>query len=382
MPWQKTDRVNERLRFVAMSQEGVYGKAELADRFGVSRQTGDATLKRYARGGIDALKDGSHAPRHCPHRMSEEVREVLLEARRMHPNWGPRTLLVWLAPRHPELLLPAASTVGDLYSREGLVKRRRPRRTWSHPGRAAVVVKEPNDLWTMDFKGEFRMRDGHLCYPLTIADSHTRFLLAIDGLHSTAHAGTQAVVERVFREYGLPKVIRSDNGCPFSSKAIAGLSRLNVWWTQIGIKQDRIKPGHPEQNGSHERMHRTLKQETVWPPAANGGEQQERFDGFRREFDFERPHQALGMKTPGSLYEQSPRELPESVPQPEYAGHCVVRPVRANGILHFRNRDLFLSEVLIGHKVALEEIADGVWSIYFYDLLLARLDIRRWKFVD
>jgi putative transposase len=234
----------------------------------------------------------------------------------------------------------------------------------------------------MDFKGEFRTGDGKLCYPLTIADAYTRFLLAVDALSSTAHAGARAVVERVFREYGLPWVIRTDNGVPFASQAIAGLSRLNVWWTQLGILHDRIEPGHPEQNGSHERMHKTLKRETVWPPAAAMPQQQERFDVFRGEFDFERPHQALAMETPGSLYERSPRELPEHLPEPEYPGHCVVRQVRANGILHFRNRDLFLSEVLIGHRVALEEIGDGVWSIYFYHLLLARLDERTWEFVD
>jgi transposase InsO family protein len=382
MPWTHTDPVNERLRFVAKAQEGLYGMTELCARFNVSRQTGYAVLARYAELGIDGLKDRSHTARHCPHAISVETREVLLEARRMHPHWGPRTLLAWVAKREPERALPAASTVGDLFSREHLTKPRPRRRKWNAPGRTPVFVSGPNDRWTIDFKGEFRTRDATLCYPLTIADGHTRFLLAIDVLSSTAHAPVHAVMERVFREYGLPRVIRSDNGCPFASKAIAGLSRLNVWWTQLGIKQDRITRGHPEENGSHERMHLTLKQETVWPPAAHMSEQQARCDRFRAEFDFERPHQALAMQTPGSLYERSPREFPEHLPDPEYPGHCVIRPVRANGILHFRNRDLFLSEVLIGHHVALEEIADGVWSIYFYDLLLARFDERSWRFVD
>lgn len=379
MPWNQTDRVKERLRFVAQAQEGLYSMAELCARYGVSRQTGYTTLKRYDNLGVDGLKDGSHAPKHCPHRITKEVREVLLEARRRHPNWGPRTLLSWLKPRHPGQVFPAASTVGDLYSRELLVKRRTRRRNWSQPGRTHVAVSGPNDLWTIDFKGEFRTRDGQLCYPLTIADAHTRFLLAVDGLPSTAHAGAQVVVERVFREYGLPAVIRSDNGGPFATQAIAGLSRLNVWWTQLGIKQDRIAPGRPDQNGSHERMHLTLKQDTVWPPQPDAQAQQGRFDGFRSEFNQERPHQALGMKTPGSLYVPSQRELPEQLPEPEYPGHCVIRQVRANGILHFRDRSIFLSELLIGHRIALEEIADGVWSIYFYDLLLARLDERTFQ---
>lgn len=378
MPWNHSDPETERMRFVTLAQEGLYEMTELCERFGVSRQTGYTTLERVEKHGIDGLKDRSHAPHSCPQRIGEEMRELLLEARRAHPGWGPRTLIDWLKqkPQHHGVTFPAASTVGDLYSREGLVKRRPRTRNWSHPGRDRVRVGEPNDLWTMDFKGDFRMGDGRRCYPLTIADAHTRFLLVCHGLDSTAHAGAQAVVERAFREYGLPQAIRTDNGGPFATKAIAGLSRLNVWWAQLGIGHNRIAPGHPEQNGSHERMHRTLKQETAFPPAADGPAQQQRFDAFRAEFDFERPHQALGMRTPGSLYTPSARELPGRVPEPEYPAHCIVRQVRANGILYFRDRSIYLSELLIGQPIALEEIADGIWSVYFYKLLLARLDER------
>jgi transposase InsO family protein len=372
MPWNHADPVTERLRFVALSKEGLYEMTELCERFGVSRKTGYTTLGRYEQHGVDGLKDGSRAPHTCPQRIGEEMRELLLETRRAHPHWGPRTILAWLQPRHAGLSLPAASTVGDLYSREKLVKKRARTRKWSHPGRERVQVGAPNDLWTIDFKGDFRMGNGRRCYPLTMADARTRFLLVCHGLDSTAHAGAQAVVECAFREYGLPKVIRTDNGGPFATKAVAGLSRLNVWWAQLGIGHDRIAPGHPEQNGSHERMHLTLKQETAFPPAADGPRQQDRFDAFRAEFDFERPHQALGMRTPGSLYTRSARELPERVPEPEYPAHCVVRRVRANGMLYFRDRSIYLSELLIGLDVALEEIADGVWSLYFYKLLLAR----------
>jgi transposase InsO family protein len=237
-------------------------------------------------------------------------------------------------------------------------------------------------VWTIDFKGEFRLGDRRWCYPLTIADAHTRFLLVIDAQSSTAHVGAQAVVERVFREYGLPRVIRSDNGGPFATKAIAGLSRLNVWWTQLGIRQDRIAPGRPEQNGSHERMHKTLKRETARPPQPDVHAQQARFDSFRSEFNSERPHEALGGTTPGSHYTPSPRELPERLAEPEYPGHCEIRQVRANGILYFRDRAIFVSELLAGHHIALEEIADGVWSVCFYDLLLARFDERRGTLSD
>jgi putative transposase len=379
MPWDQTDPVRERMRFMGLYLEGLYSMATLCARFTVSRQTGYATVARFEARGVEGLQDGSHAPLSCPQKIPEEMGALLVDARRVHPTWGSRKILAWLAPRHPDLSLPAASTVGDLYSREGLVQRRQRQRKWGQPGRTRVEVNAPNDLWTIDFKGEFRTRDGHVCYPLTMADAHTRFLLAVDGLSSTGYAGARAVVERVFRERGLPAVIRSDNGPPFVTKAVAGLSRLNVWWAQLGIRHDRIAPRRPDQNGSHERMHRTLKAETVWPPAANAEAQQERFDAFLSEFDFERPHEAIGMKTPGSLYEPSAREMPARLPEPEYPSHCVIRQVRANGMLYFKDRELFLSELLIGHRIALEEIADGVWSIYFYDLLLARLDQRTGK---
>ena len=375
MPWRTKDPQKERMRFVVEHEKGLYSVTELCERFGVSRETGHKLLRRWREEGVEALKERSRAPKHR-HPVSEEIQAVLLEARRAHPTWGPRTILAVLQEAHPELDLPAASTVGDLYNREGLVQSRpRPRR-WRHPGRSSRVASEPNQLWSTDFKGQFRTRDGKTCYPLTVADAHTRFLLACHGLSSTEHTPAQEIFERLFRTYGLPEAIRSDNGGPFSTQAIGGLSRLSVWWTKLGIKHDRTQPGHPEQNGSHERMHRTLKETTLRPPAANGPEQQERFDAFRAEFNQVRPHHALEMKTPGSLYIASTRAMPERIPAPEYPGHCRVKQVRGNGILYFRDRAIFLSELLIGEDVALEEIEDGVWSIYFYDLLLARLDER------
>ena len=376
MPWKQTDPMNERLKFIALSQEGLYSMSELCARFGISRPTGYKILARYAAEGTAALQDRSHAPKHCPHRIPEPVQAVVLEARRAHPHWGPRKILAYVGARRPELKLPAASTLGDLFTREGLTERRPRRRQWRHPGRTSRVASAPNELWTIDFKGNFRTGDGLVCYPLTVADAHTRFLLGCDVLGSVAHRGTQAVVERLFRTYGLPQAIRSDNGGPFCTQAIAGLSRLNIWWLKLGIGHDRIEPGHPEQNGSHERMHLTMKQDTQFPPAPDAALQQERYDGFRGEFNHERPHEALGMRTPGSLYTTSARALPERLPDPEYPGHCHVRQVRGNGILYFRNREIFLSELLIGERVAMEETEDGIWSLLFYNLLLGRLDER------
>jgi putative transposase len=378
MPWTRTDAQKERLRFVMKAEEGVYSMKELCARFGVSRQAGYATLQRWREEGAEGLKERSRAPLYSPQRMSEELTALLLAMRRAHPYWGPRKIHAYLQRRDAGLVLPAASTTGELYRRAGLVAPRKQRR-WVHPGRVRVDVSGPNDLWATDFKGEFRTRDGVTCYPLTVTDLNTRCLLACQGLCSIGHTGTQEVFVSLFRERGLPGAIRSDNGPPFATKAIAGLSRLNVWWTKLGIRHDRIQPGRPDQNGSHERMHRTLKQATLRPPADNMLEQQDRFDSFVREFNEERPHEALGNATPASRYMRSPREMPEKLPPPSYEGHCRIRRIRGNGILYFGDRQYFLSELLIGEDVALEEIEDGVWSIFFYDLLLARLDERAGK---
>ncbi len=375
MPWTRTDPQKERLRFVTKAEEGVFSHKELCARFEVSRQTGYTTLQRWREEGAEGLKERSRAPLHSPQRISDELAALLLATRRAHPDWGPKKIHAYLQRRDAGLVLPAASTTGELYRRAGLVAPRKQRR-WVHPGRVQVDVRGPNDLWATDFKGEFRTRDGVTCYPLTVTDLDTRYLLACQGLCSIGHAGTQDVFASLFRERGLPGAIRSDNGPPFATKAIAGLSRLNVWWTKLGIRHDRIQPGRPDQNGSHERMHRTLKQATLRPPADDMLEQQDRFDRFAREFNEERPHEALGNATPASRYARSQREMPEKLPAPSYEGHCRIRRIRGNGILYFGDRQYFLSELLIGEDVALEEIEDGVWSIFFYDLLLARLDER------
>ena len=379
MPWRATDCCKERLRFVMQVEEGAFSMSELCERFGVSRETGYTLLRRWRAEGVDGLKERSRAPKRSPQRMDEAVEHLLVSARQSHPRWGPRKVLAYLQKRDPELVLPAASTVGDLYQRHGLVESRKRQRRWAHPGRARLEGSGPNHLWTADFKGEFRTRDGKRCYPLTVADACSRYLLACQALESVASLPAQEVFLRLFQERGLPEAIRTDNGTPFATKAIAGLSRLNVWWAKLGIVHDRIARGRPDQNGSHERMHRTLKDHTVWPPASDAAEQQARFDGFAEEYNRERPHEALGQETPASHYKASPRAMPQTLPAPEYEGHCVIRRIRGNGILYFGDHQYFLSELLIGEDVALEEIADGKWSIYFYDLLLARLDQRAGK---
>ena len=259
MPWTETSALQERIRFVKGYQSGLYHMTELCARFGVSRQTGYKWLSRYREQGALGLEDRSRAPRYCPHRMSQAAERAIVATRRRHPTWGPRKVLAWLADRHPELELPSPGRAAALLARQGLVKpRKRRRRRWDHPGRPCFAVQAPNDLWTADFKGEFRLGNRDYCYPLTVADQHTRYVLGIQGLGSTDGYGVQGRFERWFREAGLPRAILTDNGPPFASRGIHGLSQLSVWWIELGIQPLRTEPSHPEQNGAHERMHRTL----------------------------------------------------------------------------------------------------------------------------
>ena len=234
----------------------------------------------------------------------------------------------------------------------------------------------PNDLWTADFKGEFQTGDGEYCYPLTVADLHTRYLLDCRGLRSTRTMGAQAVFERLFREYGLPRGLRTDNGVPFATTGLHGLSTLSVWWIHLGIQPQRILPAHPQQNGAHERMHKTLKREAIRPPRPTLSAQQRAFDRFRALYNTERPHQALGGATPASRYRSSPRPYPDPLPPIEYPGHFAVREITAAGTFRFKEKLLFLSNALRHYPVGLEEVEDGIWSVYFCHVLLARIDER------
>lgn len=372
MPWNETEPVMERARFLALHQEGLYSMTELCDRFGISRKTGYKWLERYDTAGLAGLQDRSRQPLTCPHHTPASVETALVQAREAHPCWGPKKLVAWLARNQPSLDLPAPSTAGAILQRHGLITGRKRRPKPTHPGKTPLVADAPNDVWQADFKGEFPTRDGQLCYPLTVSDAHSRFLLACQALTSTQTAGAQAVFTHLFQEYGLPTAIRTDNGTPFASTAIGGLSRLNVWWIKLGIQHQRIEPGQPQQNGRHERLHRTLKAETTRPPAADLGGQQAEFARFQREYNTERPHEALDQRPPSTLYAPALRLFPRTLPAPEYAGHLRIRKVGTSGSIRWRGRFLFISEVLAGEHVGLEEVDEDVWEVSFYNVLVGR----------
>ncbi|MEN8159515.1 MAG: IS481 family transposase [Myxococcota bacterium] len=369
--------MNERHRFIRDYRSGLYSMTELCRRFRISRKTGYKWVGRFEEEGAEGLEERSRAPKHCPHRMDERVARAIVEARRGHPTWGPKKLVAWLAARDPSLRLPAPSSAGALLAREGLVapRKRRRGRPSEHPGPPRFPAEEANDLWTADYKGEFRMGDRWYCYPLTIADQVSRYLLGIQAMDTTDGYGAKQVFTRVFQEAGLPRAIQTDNGSPFASRGMLGLTDLSVWWIELGILPVRIQPRHPEQNGAHERMHRTLKAETASPPAGNRSAQQRRFNRFRREYNDERPHEALGQQPPAKHWRPSRRKLPASIPPPPYPDHFETRVVSGNGAFFFLHpKPTFISTCLAGKCLGFEETEHGIWSVYYYNVLLGRLN--------
>ena len=373
MPWRTTTPMTERQRFIDDFHRHHFSMTELCTRYAISRKTGYKWVGRFDQHGRPGLLDRSRAPRNCPHSMPSAVAELLCETRRKHPHWGPRKLLDFLRPRYPRTDFPAPSTIGDLFVREGLVKHRVRRTRHLHPGVVPAAAEQPNDLWTADFKGHFRTADGLYCYPLTVADLHSRMLLGCDALLSANVADTKSRFELLFHQYGLPSAIRTDNGVPFASTGLHGLTQLNVWWMRLGIVHQRILPASPQQNGAHERMHRTLKREATRPARASRRSQQHAFDLFRHEYNHIRPHDSLAGRTPASQYHCSTRLYPHRLPPIEYPGHFQVRFVCNAGTFRFKNRLIFISNPLQQNHIGLEEVDDGLWHIYFANTLLASL---------
>jgi transposase InsO family protein len=374
MPWKETCVMDEKLLFIAdCLQTEDLNMAALCRQYGISRRTGYKWRERYRADPEQGMLDRSRAPHRCAWAMAEEIAAAIVGLRRRRPHWGPRKLLAVLRRDHPELAWPAASTIGDLLRREGLSLPRRQRRPAIPASRPFLDVETANDVWCADFKGWFRTADGERCDPLTISDAHSRFLLDCRIVAPTGDGARPRFV-RAFRTFGLPKAMRTDNGAPFASTAAGGLSRLSVEWLKLGIKLERIDPGAPEQNGRHERMHRTLKAETSRPPAADARRQQARFDRFRRDYNQERPHEALGQDPPAAHYQPSPRPYPDRIPEPWYDADHAVRRVRGSGEIKWGGELVFISECLIGEPVGVAETEPGDWIVRFLDVDLGLID--------
>jgi transposase InsO family protein len=374
MPWKASSVMEEKLRFVFEYEAGAHSVTELCQRYEIARETGYVWLRRYRQAGAAGLLERSRAPRRHRNQTPEEIEQLVLELRQAHMRWGPRKLKRVLQRDQPGRAWPATSTIGALLKREGLVVARKKRLRTAPYTEPLAHADGANRVWCADFKGGFRTGDGERLDPLTISDAHSRYLLRCQAVEKTDTARVQAIFEAAFREYGMPTAIRTDNGPPFASSAVAGLSRLAVWWIKLGIVPERIAAGHPEQNGRHERMHRTLKQEVAQPPAANRRKQQQVLDHFRQEYNQVRPHEALEMQTPAAVYEPSPRRFPASVPEPDYPESMLVRSVRRRGHFRWQKHEVFLSEVLWGERVGLLPVDDRWFTIYFAQFPIARFD--------
>jgi putative transposase len=375
MPWRRTEPMQERMQFVVEALGGAFTMSELCERYRVSRKTGYKWLERFKAEGWPGLAELSRRPRGSPRQTSAAVAERIVAERRRRPRWGAKKILDRLRRVEPDLVLPSRSVAHEILRRAELI---RPRRRRGGRGVNALVgagaaAERPNDCWTADHKGQFRVGTGQLCYPLTIADAFSRYLLACEGLVNTSTEQARPVFERVFREHGLPERILTDNGPPFGSYALLGLSRLSVWWLKLGIEVVRIERGHPEQNGGHERMHRTLDEDAAQPPAATWRGQQKRLREFRWEYNEERPHDSLEGRTPASCYTPSPRPYTRESAGLDYPVHYTRRQVRKGGDIKWRGRSIFLSEVLAGEPVGLDETVEGIWTVYFGKLELGRI---------
>jgi putative transposase len=363
-------------RFIEAYLTKRYRVADLCAVFGVSVKTGHKTINRFKEGGLPALANRSRASHHHPNATSSEVAGLIIEVRHDHPRWGPLKVLQYLEAKYPGVALPAASTAGGILAREGLVSRRKRRRPSIDPLKPQIgPITYPHQVNNIDFKGQFRTRDGRWCYPLTMTDTFSRSLLLCKALHGPTFADTKAALERCFREHGVPASMRSDNGEPFiSSRSLGGLSRLGVWLVKLGVHRHRSRLASPQDNAVHERMHRTLKEETTLPPARNLREQQKRFDSFTREYNEVRPHQSLDGKTPSSLYAPAPRPFPERLPTIEYERHFQVRSVRTDGTIKWKGEHVYVSQALSGNPIGLVEIDVGIWTVMFASVIIGIFD--------
>jgi transposase InsO family protein len=372
MGWTETCAVDERMRFVLAALQHDEAFAATCRRFGVSRRVGYKWLERYEEAGVAGLLDRSRAPLRRPQALADDLAERCVAVRRAHPSWGPLKVRSYLERGAPSLDWPAASTIGALFDREGLTVRRKLRRRAPPSSAPFAACSAANDVWCIDFKGWFRTGDGHRFEPLTLSDAHSRYLLRCQTVSRTDSAHVWPVLDAAFREFGLPRFMRSDNGSPFASRGAGGLSRLSVKVIKAGVIPQRIEPGKPQQNGRHERMHLTLLQAIADPPAPNLGQQLKRLREFQQLYNEQRPHQALGNATPAEHYAPSPRRFDGVLREPDYDEHHEVRRVRHNGDIRWRNRTVYVNQALIGEPVGLAENASG-WTVSYGPIVLGTI---------
>ena len=376
MPWRETSPMEQRLDFVREYATELFTMTELAAQYGISRKTGYKWLERYDAHGAFGLQDRSRRPHESPHATDPELIAALTRLRQRHPRWGAKKLLTVAARHDSRAAWPCPSTVTAHLKARGLITTRRRRRPPVDVPATRGPIRHANEVWTADLKGEFLTGDRRYCYPLTVRDGFSRFVLRCDALTAHTLVVTRPRFERAFAEYGLPERLRTDNGPPFGGPGLGRLSTLAVWWIRLGIVPERIDPGHPEQNGSHEQFHAVLKADTARPPATTASAQQRRFTRFCAEYNHERPHEALDQAVPATRYQPSPRPLPRRVPPLEYPGHMEIRRVDQNGNVSWQGAPLFVSATLAREDIAFEEVDDGIWTVQFATVALARYDER------
>jgi len=366
-----------KLQLVTDLKEERLSITDLSKKYGISRPTVYKWFDRYETTGIEGLKEQSRAPLQCPHRTPQGIRELFIQEKLKNRKRGPRKVRAQLKRRYPQLALPAVSTISYWLKKEGLVQERIKRRHVPPYTQPFCECTAPNDVWSVDYKGQFYTKNNRVCYPLTVTDNYSRFILGCDALKGPRYVPTRQGLQNIFREYGLPRALRFDNGTPFAGRCIGGLSRLMIWWILLGIVPERITKGRPQENGRHERMHRTLKSDALDPVARNLKDQQRAFDEYRHDFNYYRPHESLNDRTPSDCYQASHRPYVERPYPPDYGYDMTVRHVRRTGDIKFQGRMFYLTESLAGLPVGLKEIADGMWQIQFSFYLLGSLDMRK-----
>lgn len=378
MGWKASCVMDERMKFIVDCESGNLSMAESCRRAGISRKTGYKWLGRYVEEGLDGLQERSRASLRHPNAVEARTEQAILEMKRRHMTFGPAKIRVRLMHDEPEGVWPAVSTVGDILKRHGLVVSRKKRRRATPSSEPLRHCTQANDVWCADFKGWFCTRDGARCEPLTISDGASRYLLCCQTMVSgTGFEQVKPAFEIAFRHFGMPQAIRTDNGPPFATVALGGLSRLSVWWLRLGIQPERIRPGKPQDNGRHERMHRTLKAATAQPPQNTLRAQQRAFERFMHEYNEQRPHEALGQQTPATHYQPSPKSFPGRLPEaPPYPDEWRSRTVSKSGQIKWGGKEVQITAALRGERIGLKPIGDGVWEIYFLGLLLGRFHER------